>query len=61
MDRSVLHCDLDNFFASVECVYEPSLAGVPFAVCGDPKERHGIVNAKNNNAKHYKNNTGSTV
>lgn len=53
MDRSVLHCDLDNFFASVECVYEPSLAGVPFAVCGDPKERHGIVLAKNQLAKQY--------
>lgn len=53
MERTVLHCDLDNFFASVECVYEPSLAKVPFAVCGDPKERHGIVLAKNQLAKQF--------
>lgn len=53
MERTVLHCDLDNFFASVECVYDPSLAKVPFAVCGDPKERHGIVLAKNQLAKQF--------
>lgn len=53
MKRTVLHCDLDNFFASVESVYEPSLSGVPFAVCGDPKERHGIVLAKNQLAKQF--------
>lgn len=53
MERTVLHCDLDNFFASVECVYDSSLAGVPFAVCGDPKERHGIVLAKNQIAKQF--------
>ncbi len=53
MERTVLHCDLDNFFASVECVYDPSLANVPFAVCGDPKERHGIVLAKNQLAKQF--------
>lgn len=53
MERSVLHCDLDNFFASVEGVFDPSLKGVPFAVCGDAALRHGIVLAKNQLAKSY--------
>ncbi len=53
MERSVLHCDLDNFYASVESIYEPSLKGIPFAVCGDPKERHGIILAKNQLAKQF--------
>lgn len=46
-----MHCDLDNFFASVEGVFDPSLKGVPFAVCGDASMRHGIVLAKNQLAK----------
>ena len=53
MERAVLHCDLDNFFASVEGVFDPSLKGVPFAVCGDAAMRHGIVLAKNQLAKAY--------
>ena len=24
-DRVILHCDLDNFFASVECTFRPEL------------------------------------
>ncbi len=53
VERAVLHCDLDNFFASVEGVFDPSLKGVPFAVCGDAAMRHGIVLAKNQLAKAY--------
>lgn len=53
MERAVLHCDLDNFFASVEGVFDPSLKEVPFAVCGDAALRHGIVLAKNQLAKAY--------
>ena len=49
--RAILHSDLNNFYASVECVYEPSLRDVPMAVCGDPDARHGIVLAKNMLAK----------
>ena len=44
--RVILHSDLNNFFASVEIANDPSLAGRPLIVCGDPKERHGIVLAK---------------
>ena len=49
--RTILHSDLNNFYASVECVYEPSLREKPMAVCGDPNARHGIVLAKNMPAK----------
>ena len=49
--RIVLHSDLNNFFASVECKNNPSLAGFPVAVCGNKEDRHGIVLAKNEIAK----------
>ena len=51
MKRTILHCDLNNFYASVACHDHPELRGKPVAVCGDPKERHGIVLAKNMEAK----------
>ena len=47
MERVILHSDLNNFYASVECLYHPSLARKPVAVAGDPEARHGIVLAKN--------------
>mgnify|MGYP002551821599 FL=1 len=51
MERVILHADCNNFYASVECLYNPSLRGKPVAVAGDPEQRHGIVLAKNNQAK----------
>lgn len=51
MDRSILHVDLNNFYASVECLYRPELKLQPMAVAGDPEKRHGIVLAKNQLAK----------
>jgi len=51
MDRVILHSDLNNFYASVECRKRPELRHVPVAVCGDPEARHGIVLAKNQLAK----------
>ena len=50
-DRVILHSDLNNFYASVECLYHPELRGKPVAVAGDPEARHGIVLAKNYPAK----------
>ena len=47
MPRTILHVDMNNFYASVECLYHPELRGKPVAVCGDPEARHGIVLAKN--------------
>ncbi len=49
--RIVLHSDLNNFFASVECKHRPELAEFPVAVCGNKMDRHGIVLAKNEKAK----------
>ena len=51
MDRTILHCDLNSFFASVELLSHPDLRDVPMAVCGDPEKRHGIILAKNEPAK----------
>ncbi|MHB1452644.1 MAG: DNA polymerase Y family protein [Saccharofermentanales bacterium] len=51
MDRVILHCDMNNFFASVECLHNPDIRGLPVAVCGAPEFRRGIVLAKNGLAK----------
>ena len=51
MQRVILHCDMNNFYASVECMLNPELKNKPVAVCGSVEERHGIVLAKNYAAK----------
>lgn len=61
MDRIILHSDLNNFYASVECLYAPELRGIPFAVAGDPAVRHGIVLAKNELAKRRGVQTGDAL
>lgn len=60
-ERVILHSDLNNFFASVEIALNPSLAGKPLIVCGDPKTRHGVVLAKNEEAKKFGIKTAETV
>ena len=59
--RTILHSDMNNFFASVECMLNPSLSGHPIAVCGDPERRHGIVLAKNYEAKKFGVKTGEAL
>ncbi len=59
--RAILHCDLNNFFASVEMLKRPELRNVPMAVSGDPNKRHGIILAKNQIAKKYGVYTPETV
>ena len=49
-DRTILHCDMNGFYASVELLSRPDLVGLPMAVCGDPKNRHGIILAKSEEA-----------
>ena len=51
MERTILHCDMNNFYASVECMLDPSLKGKAVAVAGSVESRHGIVLAKNYKAK----------
>lgn len=61
MERTILHSDLNNFYASVECLYQPQLRNKAVAVCGDPEARHGIVLAKNQIAKKYGITTGEVI
>ena len=63
MERTVLHCDLNSFFASVELLDRPGLraSGAPAAVCGDPQARHGIILAKNDAAKAMGVKTAETI
>ena len=61
MDRTILHCDLNGFYASVECLSRPELKKVPMAVCGSVENRRGIVLAKNELAKGYGIVTAETV
>lgn len=59
--RTILHSDLNAFYASVECLYNPRLNEVPMAVCGDPQARHGIILTKNERAKKYGVKTGEAI
>ena len=61
MERTILHCDCNGFYASVECVLHPELRSVPMAVCGDPESRRGIILAKNELAKGYGIKTAETI
>ena len=61
MDRTVLHCDCNSFFASVELLSLPELRDKPVAVCGNPEHRHGIILAKNEIAKKYGVATAETI
>ena len=61
MDRTILHCDCNAFYASVECVLNPELKKVPMAVGGDEESRHGIILAKNELAKKYNIQTAETI
>lgn len=61
MERIIIHSDLNNFYASVERLLDPSLAGKPVAVCGDREARHGVVLAKSEEAKKFGVKTGDTV
>jgi DNA polymerase-4 len=51
VDRTILHSDLNSFYASVEMMLDPSLRGKAVAVCGATEDRHGIVLAKSDLAK----------
>jgi DNA polymerase-4 len=52
---------MNNYYASVESLFNPQLRNVPMAVCGDPAMRHGVVLAKNELAKSRGVITGESV
>lgn len=60
-ERTILHVDLDAFYASVETLHNPALRGKPVAVVGDPELRHGIILAKSYEAKRYGVQTGDAI
>lgn len=60
-ERVILHCDCNNYFASVELLTRPELRDKPVAVAGDPEGRHGIILAKNMAAKQYGVRTAETI
>ena len=60
-ERAILHIDMNNFYASVECMLNPDLKPFPIAVCGSQEERHGIVLAKNYAAKAKGVSTGEAI
>lgn len=51
MNRTILHSDMNCFYASVEMMLNPELQGKAVAVCGSTENRHGIVLAKSEKAK----------
>ena len=59
--RTILHSDLNNFYASVECLKHPEYADKPLVVCGSVEDRHGIVLAKNQIAKGFDIKTGEVL
>ena len=61
MDRIILHCDMNSFYASVELLGHPELRGKPVAVSGNPDNRHGIILAKNEEAKRVGVRTAETI
>lgn len=53
MERIILHCDINHFYAGVEELFYPETRHRPMAVGGDQDKRHGIILAKNLLAKAY--------
>ncbi|MDU7337070.1 MAG: DNA polymerase IV [Clostridium sp.] len=61
MERMILHSDCNSFYASVECLHRPEIQEKPVAVGGNVEERHGIILAKNEQAKKYGIKTGEAL
>ncbi len=61
LDRVILHCDANSYYASVECLYTPQIRNKPVAVGGSVEARHGIILTKNAIAKRYGVKTGEAI
>ncbi len=59
--RTILHSDCNGFYAGVESLLHPELRGKPLAVAGDADNRHGIILAKNEEAKQFSVKTGEAI
>jgi DNA polymerase-4 len=60
-ERTILHIDMNSFYASVELLDHPHLRDKPVAVGGDESKRRGIVLAKNEIAKQFGIRTAETL
>ena len=60
-ERSILHVDINNCYASIEVLHHPELRGKCVAVGGDVEVRHGIVLAKSQETKAYGIKTGEVL
>lgn len=61
MERAILHCDMNNCYASIEAKLNPELKNKAIAVCGSKEDRHGIVLAKSQEAKQFGVRTGEAI
>ena len=61
MDRTILHSDLNNCYASIELLHRPELRGKPIAVGGNVEARHGIILAKDYITKSFGVKTGEAI
>ncbi|WP_415888829.1 DNA polymerase IV [Neptuniibacter sp. SY11_33] len=52
MQRKIIHCDCDCFFAAVEMRDNPALKQIPMAIGGDPSRR-GVIATCNYPAREY--------
>ena len=59
--RTILHADLNNCYASIEMLHHPKLRGHPVAVGGSAEMRHGIILARNYEARPYGIKVGQTL
>ena len=60
-ERTILHVDLNNFYAGVERILNPELNDKFIGVCGSIENRHGIILAKSENAKKLGVKTGMVI
>lgn len=49
----ILHCDVNNFFASCMMIKYPELKGKPIAIGGSEKDRHGVIVSASYEAKKF--------
>lgn len=60
-DRIVIHADVNGHFCYSSLLYYPELLEIPVVVGGNEEKRHGIVLSKNQAAKKYRIQTGSSL
>lgn len=60
-DSWIIHADINGHFAYSSLIYYPELLDVPVVIGGNEEARHGVILSKNQAAKKYQIQTGSTL